>query len=34
MKTYPNVLGEDIAGEVVDVVEGVTQFKKGDRVIA
>jgi NADPH:quinone reductase-like Zn-dependent oxidoreductase len=34
MENYPNILGEDIAGEVVEVGEGVTRFKKGDRVIS
>ena len=31
--TYPFVLGEDLAGEVVEVGEGVTRFKPGDRVL-
>lgn len=30
----PNVLGNDIAGEVVDVGEGVSDFSKGQRVLA
>lgn len=34
IENYPMVLGEDIAGEVTEVGEGVTQFKKGDRVIS
>lgn len=29
---YPAVLGSDIAGDVVEVGEGVTDFKKGDKV--
>lgn len=29
---YPAVLGSDIAGDVVEVGEGVTDFKLGDRV--
>ncbi|KAF2126221.1 GroES-like protein [Dothidotthia symphoricarpi CBS 119687] len=33
LQKYPNVLGEDVAGEVIEVGEGVTQFKKGDRVL-
>jgi NADPH:quinone reductase-like Zn-dependent oxidoreductase len=31
---YPAILGEDIAGEVVEVGPSVTRFKKGDRVLA
>jgi len=31
-KTFPAVLGTDIAGDVVEVGEGVTNFSKGDRV--
>lgn len=31
---YPAVLGSDIAGDVEEVGEGVTDFKKGDRVYA
>ena len=31
---YPNVLGTDVAGTVDSVGEGVTRFKKGDRVLA
>jgi len=34
IRGYPIVLGEDVAGDVVDVGEGVTHVKKGDRVIA
>ncbi|RDI76943.1 hypothetical protein Vi05172_g13044 [Venturia inaequalis] len=34
MENYPNILGEDIAGEVVEVGTEVTRFKKGDRVIS
>lgn len=30
---YPFVLGEDLAGEVVEVGEGVARFKPGDRVL-
>jgi NADPH:quinone reductase-like Zn-dependent oxidoreductase len=32
--SLPAVLGIDVAGEVVDVGEGVTRFSKGDRVFA
>lgn len=31
---YPFVLGEDVAGEVVEVGPGVTRFNIGDRVVA
>lgn len=30
--TYPTILGEDVAGEVLFIGVGVTRFKKGDRV--
>ncbi|KAK5167154.1 uncharacterized protein LTR77_007884 [Saxophila tyrrhenica] len=32
IQQWPAVLGEDVAGEVVEVGEGVSSFKKGDRV--
>lgn len=31
---YPTILGTDVAGEVVETGPSVTQFKKGDRVLA
>jgi len=34
LKRYPNILGVDVAGEIHEVGEGVTQFKPGDRVIS
>ena len=34
INSYPIILGTDIAGEVVEVGSDVTQFKKGDRVLA
>ncbi|KIY65801.1 GroES-like protein [Cylindrobasidium torrendii FP15055 ss-10] len=32
VKDYPVISGTDIAGEIQDVGEGVTRFKKGDRI--
>lgn len=32
VEQYPSILGEDIAGTVEEVGEGVTKFSKGDRV--
>jgi NADPH:quinone reductase-like Zn-dependent oxidoreductase len=32
-KSYPAIIGTDVAGEIYEVGEGVTNFKKGDRVI-
>ncbi|KAF2875313.1 oxidoreductase-like protein [Massariosphaeria phaeospora] len=34
LQKYPNVLGEDVAGEVYEVGDGVTHVKKGDRVMS
>jgi L-iditol 2-dehydrogenase len=34
IKRAPQVLGHEIAGEVVEVGEGVDRYKKGDRVVA
>lgn len=31
---YPNILGLDVAGEVVEVGKGVDEFRVGQRVIA
>lgn len=30
---YPTILGNDVAGEVVEVGKSVTKFRKGDRVL-
>lgn len=32
IETFPTVLGTDIAGDVEELGEGVTDFQKGDRV--
>ena len=34
VQTWPMILGEDIAGEIVEVGENVKNLKKGDRVAA
>lgn len=34
VRSWPIVLGEDYAGEIVEVGEGVRHLKKGDRVTA
>ncbi|GAA5974355.1 hypothetical protein JCM11641_005231 [Rhodosporidiobolus odoratus] len=33
IKSYPTILGTDVAGEIYEVGEGVTTVKKGDRVL-
>ncbi|KAL1982575.1 hypothetical protein VTN96DRAFT_1161 [Rasamsonia emersonii] len=33
-QNYPNILGQDVAGEVVEVGSAVTRFSVGDRVLA
>jgi NADPH:quinone reductase-like Zn-dependent oxidoreductase len=33
MEKYPNILGQDAAGEVVEVGKDVTRYSKGDRVM-
>ncbi|KZT67307.1 GroES-like protein [Daedalea quercina L-15889] len=34
IKEYPTILGSDLAGTVEELGEGVTNFKKGDRVLS
>ncbi|KAF2086485.1 GroES-like protein [Saccharata proteae CBS 121410] len=34
LQKYPNILGEDVAGTIEEVGEGVTRLQKGQRVIA
>ena len=34
IKRAPQVLGHEIAGEVVEVGEGINRYKKGDRIVA
>jgi NADPH:quinone reductase-like Zn-dependent oxidoreductase len=33
IQKYPNILGEDVAGEVVEVGDGVTRLSEAQRVI-
>ena len=33
-QTYPTVFGQDVAGEIIEVGEGVDEFQIGQRVIA
>jgi len=33
VKEYPTILGTDVAGEIVEVGDGVTRFHKGQKVI-
>jgi NADPH:quinone reductase-like Zn-dependent oxidoreductase len=33
-QTFPAILGKDVAGEIVEVGEGVTGWNKGDKVLA
>ena len=33
LQKYPNILGTDVAGEVVEISEGVKDLKKGQHVI-
>jgi NADPH:quinone reductase-like Zn-dependent oxidoreductase len=33
-QNYPNILGRDVAGEIVEVGDDVTRLKVGQRVIA
>lgn len=32
LEDYPAILGTDVAGDIEELGEGVTEFKKGDRV--
>ena len=32
--TYPNILGFDLAGEVIEIGSNVKSFKKGDRILS
>lgn len=34
LEDYPAILGTDVAGDIEELGEGVTNFKKGDKVYA